>query len=479
MLRVYIDVPETIRPKATYTFGMMATRWRIPLLVVQDPTDAHFEYSALRTGRSAVHVPFEPCCYEPRTRFEWAEAGGAHLWKAVGSATADPIGAAYRLLTYLDESQIQPEARDRMGQFFTEALPQQRRVISSIPVIEEAAERMLRGCFCHWPALEYARLPIWPNGKKYAVAVTHDVDHVHARSAAELAVNAAKTVLYRDVRFARLCILGLRARLRPGLDPYFMFTKWREMEKRENMRSAFYVFFRPKGHPAAPHDCKSFVNSDGDWEVMRGMADSGWEVGLHAPIRMKTAEAFTEAKRRIEERLGRAIHGVRHHYLALEPTMPYDTHRAHAEAGFEYDSSIAWRDAAGFRAGTCLPFTPFHHVRNEVVPIVVLPFTIMDTHVLNVRRPCTTQELDQRISHCAAVLARIKELGGMAILNWHQETACAQSVYERHLDVLKRLLQPLLADDDAWITTPRSICTQWKTATKRLLSPTAAAPVHC
>jgi len=56
----------------------------------------------------------------------------------------------------------------------------------------------------------------------------------------------------------------------------------------------------------------------------------------------------------------------------------------------------------------------------------------------------------------------VKEQGGVAVLDWHTETACNAYNYRNHLTVLGDILKPLLEDGDAWVTTPWEIAQHWR-----------------
>jgi hypothetical protein len=58
-------------------------------------------------------------------------------------------------------------------------------------------------------------------------------------------------------------------------------------------------------------------------------------------------------------------------------------------------------------------------------------------------------------------IERVRERGGVAVLDWHTETACDEYEYKNVRTTLWRLIERLLADGDAWFATPREIVQQW------------------
>jgi hypothetical protein len=186
------------------------------------------------------------------------------------------------------------------------------------------------------------------------------------------------------------------------------------------------------------------------------MAADGWEFGLHAPIYMRDhAWAFREAREWLEQRIGQPVTGMRHHYFALDWKRPYESHRMHAAAGFTYDSSIAFRDAPGFRTG---PHRAFDPVRNEEIPLLVLPCNLMGGHLLS--EHVGVEELKVAKNTGREVLQAVRQFGGVAVFNRHQESAFNRLIYNHYIDVLNSLLCNCLADT-AWITTPEEVCEVW------------------
>jgi hypothetical protein len=193
--------------------------------------------------------------------------------------------------------------------------------------------------------------------------------------------------------------------------------------------------------PADLNDCKSTVaGTASDGGLFRRIADNGWEFGLHSSIHTREYPCgFRAAREWLEECLGRRIVGLRHHYFALDWLRPYESHRMHAEAGFEYDSSVAFCDAPGFPTGSCLPHRAFEPVRNEVIPSWCWP-AISWTHILYKDIAGTRERREVAAKKGRDLAETVSQHGGALMLNWHQETAFNQLIYESFLEVLNDVL---------------------------------------
>ena len=301
-------------------------------------------------------------------------------------------------------------------------------------------------------------MPKWPDGKRFAVAVTHDTDAVSLGAPRELLTNLAKFALRRDRVYADMVRDGL-AHLRDATgNPLFGFPVWRDLEERHRFRSTFYLYARTSRLKPDFNNCKSsVVEQDIDWQILRSMADAGWEFGLHAPINSKdSVDALAGAKRWIEDRLGVAVHGVRHHYWALDWAAPYTTWRRHKASGYRYDTSIAWRDVPGFRAATCHPYRPFDPVRDEPLDFQELPTCLMDGHVVG-----QYGDLPASVEAGLRTIEQVRARGGVAVLDWHTEAACDDYEHRGVRTTLMKTIEPLLADGDAWFATAWEIAKYW------------------
>lgn len=411
----------------------------------------------------AVPIPFDEAGYEESTPFEAVVQDGRILWRRRGESDQrfDLIAGTYRLLQMLDETQVAPGARDRRGIFGNEALPAARAAVDSVPIVEHHAAALLAMLLRARSAAGIEQAPKWPGGKTWAVCLTHDTDAVRAAAPWEVAVNLAKWLLRRKRLYLDLVKAGLRARSSAEADPLFGFPHWREQESRRGLRSCFYLFVRTARTPLALSDCKSSVRrSRFPWHVLAGLQRDGWEFGLHASINAKhNLDSFLQAKHWIEDRLGAPIFGLRHHYWALDWHKPHLTFRKHVNAGFRYDTSIAWKTREGFRAATCHPYRPFDPVYDRPLDLVEMPTCLMDAYFDGAR---------DGLERCRAVLRRVRESGGLAVLDWHTEVICNAFEFVGWYDLFEDLIGPLL-DGDAWIATPWEIARHWRRREAQLL----------
>ena len=452
-------------PAIRYAISELTVRLGVPTRLSTDPTSGPFRliYGKPVDSLNAPVVPYASCCYDGTGDF-FAQ-GTPACWTPQSSdkKSFDLIGGLFRLLSLADERHVAEAKRDRRGVFGVEALPDARRRVVEVPMVEHHVLAIKRLIERTGPLP--TPIPRWPNGHSWAVLVTHDTDALRLSATPELFYNGVKGLLRRDSMRIRMLMDGLRHLRTPiGQNPLFGFPRWRAVSEARGIRSAFYLYVRRKVS-ADLNDCRSSVaDPQMDWSLLREMADAGWEFGLHAPIKAKEdIDEFLLGKRFIEEHLGRTIFGLRHHYWAMDWREPHLSYRRHVNAGFRYDLSMAWRNAAGFRAGTCLPFQPWDPGRQQGLDIYAVPTAIMDGHVIT--------EADG--SHGAAerammLLDKVKQAGGVATLDWHTESAHDRYGYHGYRRVLEDILRTVLEQGDAWVTTPWSAVTHWHIRRQKL-----------
>ena len=226
--------------------------------------------------------------------------------------------------------------------------------------------------------------PRWGGGAPFAVVLTHDVDTPWRWTRSGLRGGAARLkdhVLARDVAPALREARGLAAvpvhRLR-GTDPNWRFEQLLEEER---VRGAASTFFVLAGH-GDPHDgARPEVYDRLRPRLVETVVANGGEVGLHGTYRsaddpsrlrrerdalVEVMSAYTDITRGL---------GHRYHYLRVDP---HRNLRPLAELGLAYDSTVAFPEAVGFRAGIAHPYRPWDVERDEPLDLIEIPLAAMD-----------------------------------------------------------------------------------------------------
>lgn len=450
-----------------YAFDEVSVRLGVPIRISAEPASntVHLVYGDPPHGVDAPWVPFDVRCYEPGSVF--TTLGKPPLWVAPGVRAVedvDLIGGIFRLLALLDESELRDSSRDALGTFSVAAMSAARHSTLAEPLVENhvaAIQAAIERRHPLPPPLER-----WPNGCKWVMLLTHDTDAVSLGAIPELAFNAAKLLLRRDAVRYRMLRDGLKCRSRPiEENPLFGFSEWRRLAEETSVPDAFFLYVRRKVRPTL-NDCRSSVaDRRFNWKILKAMAASGTEFGLHPAISAKQdIDEFIESKRFLEDRLEAPIFGLRHHYWALDWRRPYLTYRKHVDAGFRYDMSMAWRDAAGFRTGSCLPHRPWDPGRRRGLDLYSVPTAVMDGHVLG-----EPEVAVDPVGRTMEIVDRIRECGGVATFDWHTESAVNDYCYRGHRSAIEAIIRRIARRGDVWLTTPWNAVAHWHQRRRILL----------
>lgn len=336
-------------------------------------------------------------------------------WLTAGSVPAeldpaDVLGSVFLLLTRYEEV-ARPE-RDAHERFPSGATLAARTGRLGRPLVDELVQDLWERLHARWPRLQR-------RATSFRLALSHDVDwpYPEARGRAALARAGAGDVVRR--RDPGLALRRLRGR---NVNDTFGFLM--DAAERRGLRAAFY-FMAGRTNPAW----------DGDYDLrdpwiaglLRRVDERGHEIGLHPSY-----ETFRDpaALRAEYERLLAACEaagvaqrprGGRQHFLRWEnPT----TWRAWEEAGLEYDASLGFSDAIGFRCGTSKEYPVFDLSARRRLALRERPLVVMEQALT-------------RPQDVAAPAAACRRAGTDLSLLWHNSHLVARSeraAYEATLD---------------------------------------------
>jgi hypothetical protein len=322
---------------------------------------------------------------------------------------------------------------------------------------------------------ELVRVPRWPSGKTYAVVLSHDVDVPFRRApwpfyARRLRTNIARAdpraAVHGLLHMAKAAAVTRLAPLPdPAVDPNFCFDAWIELEASLTASSCFYVAVTTSADAAgSPFDVTYDFRHPAIIDRLRRAIDAGWEVGLHASINARRIPDRLHVERELlEDALaGYRVRGVRHHYWALDPELPERTLWGHADAGLHYDSSFGLNDVPGFRRGMMWPYRPFDRERAQEVATLEVPPTLMDGSIFY--RRVTAADGRGRIE---AHLATVRDLGGAAVLDWHQEQLNPARLHGAG-PALAAVLAELRGDSAVYWATPAQLAAWWASRRERI-----------
>ncbi len=267
------------------------------------------------------------------------------------------------------------------------------------------------------------------------ICLTHDVD---------TALSGWEEDLAATLRQARpLAALGILRDLLATGSTRFNFSKILATEQRHRATSSFYflarrekVFVKTGGEkgfvsePAAEKvvDPEYFFqsrrsaeysqaqkNADYDirsarfQQVFEQIQQHGSEVGIHGGF---GASLSLRRFREELQRFGRPVKGGRFHYLCFDLTQTLDILE---QSGQNYDSTLGFAEAPGFRNGIAFPFVPFHIRENRPARFLEIPLIAMDTTYRSYQKTGPGDAL----SDIRNLMKMVAKFGGCLTLLWH------------------------------------------------------------
>lgn len=279
--------------------------------------------------------------------------------------------------------------------------------------------------------------PQYPDGKKFAVCLTHDIDTVRP-GRLYLASEAAKAFVKRNIKDA---VSIPFSRINKKLNPFWNFKEIMELEAKYDAKSSFYFLTLEPGENDYSYNIEDIENE------LSTISNNGWEVGLHGGHESyNNLEDIKKKKQKLEKVLGKEVIGYRNHYLRFK--VP-NTWELLSKAGFKYDTTFGYADCVGFRNGMCHPFKPFNMNTGQQIDILEIPLTIMDGTLLKDYMRLDfkkawefTKDLIDTVEHC----------NGVITILWHNTYMQGENLkfYEKILEYC--------SEKNAWITSGEEIC---------------------
>ncbi len=346
----------------------------------------------------------------------------------------DVFGSAFWLLTRYEEM-VSPE-RDNHGRFPAGASLATKEQFVGRPLVDEYLDLL-------WVAMRL----LWPNlerrARAFRIRLTHDVDQPWAawgRPLRAVARGVAGDLIRRHdpVLAARRVRALVDARAdRIDRDPLSSFDFLMDTSERHGLRSQFYFM---AGTNRDDVEFRYRISDRPFAGVLRHIHDRGHDIGLHAGYATyRSMERMTEEFAALRDACRAAgfeqpTWGVRQHFLRF--AYP-DTLRIHEAAGFEHDSTLAFAEEVGFRAGTCREYTLFDPVAGQRLRLCERPLVVMDTTL----REYMHLGLAESAHRARSVVDTCRRHEGDAVLLFHNDGLAGDRSRASYVELIEDLVQ--------------------------------------
>jgi hypothetical protein len=258
-----------------------------------------------------------------------------------------------------------------------------------------------------------ALLKPWPDGHRWAAAVTHDLDVVEwwpAFTALRLAELAGKSEwrLIRDV-LAALPSALLNNPVRRAVESILA------AERDARVRASWYVLC---GEPTLASMRRGDLTYRPDAALTRSLLSAieagEHEIGLHGSFdTMLSSDSLGRQRRHLRALTSVDVRGVRQHYLRMRPGA---TQRCMEDAGFAYDATFGFPDVNGFRLGAADVVAHFDAERGPSDTFDRVPLVWMDRTVSKYQR---IEQPARWIDDAKELAATCAEVEGLWVGLWH------------------------------------------------------------
>jgi len=214
----------------------------------------------------------------------------------------------------------------------------------------------------------------WPDGRRWAVAFTHDLDVVD-KWPVFTGLRTIELMRKRELRLAGRVLAAAAASV--GRNPVQSGVRQLlEREAERGVRSTWFVLCGTPTFASMKAGDLTYLPEGRAASIVDQVRAGGHEVGLHGSFGTLAHHGlFKEQRRRLEELTGKAVAGVRQHYVRIDPGK---TQRGMVEAGFRYDATFGFPDRNGFRLGVADVVPAWDERRRETLEIDEVPLVWMD-----------------------------------------------------------------------------------------------------
>jgi len=287
-----------------------------------------------------------------------------------------------------------------------------KKEISSKPVVDFLEnilfEAILAGC--HEQKIPLIQKSYWPEGKTFAVCLTHDVDELK---------KASYQWLSRPFRFLiKGNFEGLSNQIFlfeqkiSGIEPFYTYDDIIRLENDLTVKSTYFIL-KESGHAKLSSRKtfylygrnRSFNNAEMQ-SLLHKLKENGDEIGIHGSyFSYNNPQLLLDETRELEQLIKEKILGTRQHNLNLDVPKTWEYQ---VKCGLLYDSSLGFSDRIGFRWGTSFPFFP--NSKAGTIPIIEIPLIIMDICL---------DFCDNIVPDCHQVIDEVERYFGVLTLLWH------------------------------------------------------------
>jgi len=163
------------------------------------------------------------------------------------------------------------------------------------------------------------------------------------------------------------------------------------------------------------YDRAASIDDEDTKRILNHLKDFA-HIGLHPSYySFNNEELIMKEKSILEKVIQQKIVASRQHYLRMDIRT---TPKLLINQGFEYDFTMGFASAAGWRAGTSYPFYYYDFDTESATSLLFVPFVFMDGAYFNYQQI----SIDKALNHIQSIEKQVQDTGGYFIPLFHEMT---------------------------------------------------------
>jgi len=213
-------------------------------------------------------------------------------------------------------------------------------------------------------------------------------------------------------------------------DPFDTYSLQFNLQKKYNLDVRYFMLMGDYG----VNDKNISHNNSSLQVLVKRLADLA-PVGIHPSFGSNVSENKLAVEvKRLEDIQKREVKFSRQHFLQL--SLP-KTYKRLIEAGITNDFTMGYASHLGFRAGIASPFTFYNLDMEQIFPITIHPFAIIDD-TLKFNMNLGADEVVEKIS---SIIDVVKQVNGTLITIWHNDTFSDEGVWKGWRNVYEDMVK--------------------------------------
>ena len=333
----------------------------------------------------------------------------------------DIFAASFYLVSRYEE--YLPHLKDKYNRFKAEESLAFKHNFLQKPVVNIWAKQLISVFEDKFPYLKI-------KSPRFKFISTIDIDNAYLYKGKGFVRSAAfllKAILRFDIDSLKMAVAVSSKKRKDPFDTYsFQFN----LQKKYGLDLRYFVLLGDYGL-----NDKNISHTNSKFQALvKRLADLA-PVGIHPSFgsSIKENQLAVEIKR-LENIQRREVTFSRQHFLQL--SLP-QTYKRLLEVGINNDYTMGYASTLGFRAGIASSFTFYNLDVEQVLPIKIYPFAIVDD-TLKFNMQLSPDDVLQQLGE---IINEVKQVDGMLISIWHNDTFSDMGVWKGWRNVYEEMLK--------------------------------------